>query len=183
MMRWGMLAAAVVAAPAFGQTVTYTFTGQGSGSLAGVGFSSSSFEITLQANLVDRTESTPGVHFLLSQSAVITIDGVVTDAAFVETLNVASNTNTDVLVLGRQPINLALFVMNDVGLDDYDLSAPFGPVTDFTPVATEQFIGIATSAGDLTMQSIEFVTFEATPTPGVAGLLAVGGLVASRRRR
>lgn len=183
MIRTGLLLVAAAVAPVSAQSVTYTFTGLGSGELNGTTFVRTAYTITLHGNLADREMNLPGVMRLVASSATISIEGVAENASFLPALNVASNMNTDVLVLGNVNTNLALFVLDEAGFADYDLSAPFGPLTDGTPLATEQFVNIGTDAGVLSMQSLVSVTFEATPTPGVAGVLAVAGVFASRRRR
>ncbi|MEL6741017.1 MAG: hypothetical protein AAFP26_10220 [Planctomycetota bacterium] len=187
MTRIALLTTALIAglttSSALAQTVIYTFSGTGSGDVAGQTFVRTDYTITLVGDISNREMNLPGVMRVVVDSATISIDGLLDEATFTPTLNVASNMNTDVLVLGNFDTNLALFVLDDPGFADYNLSAPFGPVTDGTPLATDQFLDIATSGGAVSMQSIVDVTFTATPTPGAVATLALAGVLATRRRR
>ena len=175
--------AAVASSAAVAQPITYSFTGTGSGAVGLTDFESFNFEITLSGDFSSVFSTGPGLLRFETTSATISIDGLLSDAVFNPTISLVANNNSDILVFGNASTNQALIVMDNPEFVDYDLSAPFGPVTDTTPGATFQFVALSTTGGFVTLDEISTVTYNAVPTPAAAGLLAVGGLVAARRRR
>ena len=185
-MKFALTAAGallVVAGAANADAITYRFTGEANGSLGNATFTDAFFEILVTGDDADIFSPAPGLIRFETMSATVSIEGVANDVLINPTISVVSNQNSDVLVLGRVDTDRALIVYNEPEFEDYDLSAPFGPVTDETPGATAQFRDLPTVAGALDLSDMEFAVFEAIPAPGAMGLLALGGLVATRRRR
>ncbi len=180
-----LAASATITAPAAAQPVEYTFSGRAAGFFNAQAFTNTQIQITLAGDLSDVFSSGPGLVRFETNAAILNLDGFATDAIFNPTLAITSNQNQDVLVLGNVQTNLALAIFNDPAFVDYDLSAPFGPVTQFNTLIPNQFNTVGTSQGLLTVTAIGAFTFTATiiPAPATVAPLALGLLATRRRRR
>lgn len=183
MHRNSFILVAITSSIAFSQPVEYRFDGIGSGSLAGVGFTDVSFEIILNGDLADITTTGIGYPLFFDSAATFSVNGI-GSGAFLVDISIVRNLNTNVFVLGDWTSDSALAIMDNPEFVGYDLTTPFGPVTDFTLGATSQFADIGTTAGGLSIQQMSELTFQAgVPTPGTLGLIALGGVACMRRRR
>lgn len=179
-----LASSATMTTPAWAQPVEYTFSGVAAGFFDAQAFNNTRIQITLAGDLSDVFSSGPGLVRFQTSAAILNLDGLATDAVFNPTLAVTSNQNRDILVLGNVQANLALAIFNDPAFVDYDLSAPFGPVTQFNTLIPNQFNTVGTSQGLLTVTAIGAFTFTATVIPAPATLAPLAlGLLATRRRR
>ncbi len=171
-------------APAAAQPVEYKFTGRAAGFFNAQPFNNTNMEITLAGDLSDVFSNGPGLVRFQTSAATLTLDGFAFNALFNPTLAVTANQNQDILVLGNLQTSFAMAIFNDPAFVDYDLSAPFGPVTQFNTLIPNQFNNVGTSQGLLTVTAIGAFTFTATviPAPATVAPLALG-LLAARRRR
>ena len=166
--------------PAQATPITFSFTGVGSGNLETTVFTDSLFEVLISADTDDvifRTD-TYGIEDL---SGTIDISGIGI-GTFVEPLYVFDCQSCVAVGFGNrtQYDLIDLFVIG-VGLDTYDLTSYFGPITDQDPFFG-QFVDVELSIGALTFTSMSYATFTAIPEPGTVLLVAVGGLVIRRRK-
>ena len=180
-----ILGLAAVTAASSAQSVQYSFSGVGTGSVNSGSFADLAFEVVLRGDLSDIFGNGSNFPTFLDSSATVSIDGLITDAVFDHTLSAIVNRSRSLLVLGDWDTDLALGVMDNAEFDGYELTAPFGPVTDTLIGATDQFSDMATSAGLVSIPEMQFMTFEATTVPAPMGglLLPLASLIATRRRR
>lgn len=199
LVRAAVVAAAVVLpVAASAQSITYAFTGTGTGSFGGQAFTDAPFTIrVVSAAGAAPTVVFPGVLNVLDLPATIDIAGVTTGAGFGDLVRVFVNQNLGAVGVSQNGIfgaDLFNVIAGSVAtLSTYTLTAPFGPITG-TPDAINQFSGVTVGGQTLTFTSASGVaTFEAiggiaaVPEPSTWLLLgsglAVVGLVAVRRRQ
>ncbi len=180
----GVVLSAVVTTSALADPVLYKFTGRASGSIGGVTFADSAFEILMDGDTSTIFTNPGGFQTFTDTTTTFSIDGFVNGATINDEFSLVANHVSDVLVLGNWVHNSARVIMDIPAVENYDLSAPFGPVTDDTPGATFQFNFEDTSAGVLDLSGMTTVTFEAIgiPAPGALGVLALSGIMIRRRR-
>lgn len=185
--------AIVAATPAAAQTITYSFTGFGTGTLNGVAFTQRSFAFTMSTPTaaVSETRFGAGVpsvsgltaSFIIAGTSGGTISGLYAfNNKTVRTVGFGSETNSDLLNLN----GLA-------GLATYGMITNYGPQTATgSALFFGQFVNQETSAGALTFSNVSTATFQATvdgnvvPEPSTYLLLSTGLLVMAvvvRRRR
>lgn len=185
LMAVAALTGAAWAAAAAATPMTYTITGEASGSLNGVDFSTTDYTITmlgdtshLSGNLLDPLTSTS-----------VDIDGVG---------DVTLDATTALGVTGRgvgflEPVGGVADLTDFTLSTAVNLSAPFGPVAG-APFFQQQFNNVASSGGLLTLThgpgSIEFSGAVTVASPGVPEpaswallLVGFGGLGAVLRRQ
>jgi len=166
--------------PAQATPITFSFTGVGSGNLDTTVFTDAAFEVLISVDTDDvifRTD-TYGIEDL---SGTIDISGVGI-GTFVEPLYVFDCQSCVAVGFGnRTKYDLIDLFVIGVGLDTYDLTSYFGPISDQDPFFG-QFVNVELSIGALTFTSMSYATFTAIPEPGTVLLVAVGGLVIRRRK-
>jgi len=171
--------------PAQATPITFSFTGVGSGNLRHLRdttvFTDAAFEVLISADTDDMYISPLGNPRIDALSGTIDISGVGI-GTFVEPLYVFDCQSCVAVGFGNwtEYDLIDLFVIG-VGLDTYDLTTPFGPITDLDPFFG-QFNNVKLSIGSLTFTSMSYGTFTAIPEPGTVLLVAVGGLVIRRRK-
>jgi hypothetical protein len=167
--------------PAQATPITFSFTGVGSGNLETTVFTDAAFEVLISADTDDMYISPQGNPCIDAPSGTIDISGVGI-GTFVEPLYVFDNQTTNAVGFGnRTEYDLIDLCVIGVGLDTYDLTTPFGPITDLDPFFG-QFVNVELSIGALTFTSMSSATFTAIPEPGTVLLVAIGGLVIRRRK-
>jgi len=170
--------------PAQATPITFSFTGVGSGNLDTTVFTDAAFEVLISADTDDVSydiygPDTPAIEDL---SGTIDISGVGI-GTFVNPLYVFDNQKNSAVGFGNltEYDLIDLFVIG-VGLDTYDLTTPFGPITDLDPFFW-QFVDVNLSIGVLTFTSMSYATFTAIPEPTTVLLVGLGGLALLRRKR
>jgi len=170
--------------PAQATPITFSFTGAGSGNLDTTVFTDVAFEVLISADTDDVSYDIygPDIPIIEDLSGTIDISGVGI-GTFVEPLYVFDNQTTNAVGFGnRTEYDLIDLPVISVGLDTYDLTTYFGPITDQDPFFG-QFVNVKLSIGALTFTSMSYATFTAVPEPGTVLLVALGGLVIRRRQR
>jgi hypothetical protein len=163
-------------------SIMYTFTGTGSGSVGTSNFTNQSVTITVLGATENVTNPLPSVFANRSLGTSIGISGIAT-VSVLDLTNMFSNSAPlgAGIGLGDSTTGFALFGL--VPANSYNLMADFGPLFNASPVAAGQFNNIPTTDGTLDMTSWTNVTFNAAlspvPEPGSALLLAVGLLGAA----
>jgi hypothetical protein len=158
--------------------ITYFYSGSGTGSLGGAGFTNAEFVITAQA---ETSNITPWVNAGFGPqnthlSATININGL-----GVHTINTPSHSWTvpdgSVGGLGEN-LYVNWVTLSGSFLPGYGLDTAYGPVTDTTPWDVGQFNTVNTTGGVLSFTSISTVTFEAKLVPEQSAMLsaAIAGL-------
>ena len=162
--------------------ITFSFTGVGSGNLDTTVFTDSLFEVLISADTDDMYISPLGNPRIDAPSGTIDISGIGI-GTFVNPLYVFDNQTTATVGFGNSiQYDLVDLCVVGVGLDTYDLTTPFGPITDLDPFFG-QFNNVKLSIGSLTFTSMSYGTFAAIPEPGTVLLVGLGGLALLRRRR
>jgi hypothetical protein len=177
----GLLPAATEAAP-----ITYIYSGVGSGSLDGVSFTDLEFVITGFADTDNISPWCCSEAQNTHSSTTVWLSGFGT-FSFV---NAAHTWMAEGCCMGLgADLGFNYLTLGAAGLVNvgYGLDTAFGPVTDPNATTQGQFEDIATTGGALTIESVEFATFEArtgaVPEPSTYALLALGlaGIAARRR--
>jgi hypothetical protein len=169
--------------PAQATPITFSFTGVGSGNLDTTVFTDAAFEVLISADTDDVSYDIygPDIPIIEDLSGTIDISGIGI-GTFVNPLYVFDNQTTATVGFGNSiQYDLVDLCVVGVGLDTYDLTTPFGPITDLDPFFG-QFNNVKLSIGSLTFTSMSYGTFTAIPEPGTVLLVAVGGLVIRRRK-
>jgi hypothetical protein len=174
--------------PAQATPITYTFTGTGSGDLAGNSFFDVFFKVAIPGDTanVETTTYGPDTPTITGLTGTIALTGVGT-GTFSNPLYVFNNQTNEAVGFGDF-INfdlIDLFVPGK-GLATYDLRTSFGPITDPNPYFS-QFTSVGLSIGTLSFSGVSNATFtaEVVPLPGTLLLLGSGltGLLGWRRFR
>jgi len=151
----------VVVPSAFAASITYTFTGTGSGHIGVSVFTNAAYTIQVTGDTAQVTplgDPTNQGSVVPSLTALITVAGIGTATVTEPTQWFVSNTyvgtgfsrGSDLL-----DVEHPLFAT-------WDLKTPIGPLADLEPFAIGQFTDLSTSLGLMTLSSSSNVTFEAT---------------------
>lgn len=158
-------------------SIIYTFTGTGSGTVGTSNFLNQSISITVLGNTENVINAMAGIFVNASLNTSIDIPSIATIR--VEDLtNMFSNStpNSAGIGIGDSTSHLALFGL--IPANSYNLTSDSGPLFNANPVAATEFVNVATSEGTLDMTSWTNVTFNASlspvPEPGSVLLLGVG---------
>ncbi len=190
-MTAGILAATISVA-ANAAMMDYKWTGTGSGSLNGISFTNTAFEINAKADSVN-WKFQFGFNQVVNTSASVTISGVGT-YNFTGYTGSWWNANGSV-GFGRSysdRYNEDLYTLSSTpGIKPWDRASAIGPVSGtgyLVQWIKDSQIGMATSGGTLIFDNkynINEATFTATmvPAPGAFALVGLAGAFGSRRRR
>lgn len=176
-----ILAAAVLAfllsaTAALAVPITYTFSGTGSGTWGLESFFDVFFSVTLPGDTGNVTVSSPGIWQNTNLTGTIDISGLGT-GTFTPPLLVFVNNNLDAVGFSDSAYAydyLDLYKAG-VGLDTYQLTTSFGPVTNPDSMYLD-INGVATSQGDLSFTGVEqaSLTFSANAVPVPDPVLLLG---------
>jgi hypothetical protein len=179
--------ACVFYTPARAVNLTFTYTGNGRGTLNGVDFPASDFVITATADTVNRTHSS-SVWWLPNTSASIQIAGLGNVGILVPTQEFVNNSSEIAgFAYGPSPGGRdLLWGPDNAAFATWDLSGPIGPITGAGLLL--QWGGsdppVNTTGGILTFANHwNPITYTVTPEPAAISLVALAGLLAARVRR
>jgi len=178
---------------AFGDPITYTFTGNADGTIDGTNFTDAKLTVTASGDTSDVTFNAPNQTYFLNFSggmADFTINGI------------GGGTFTDAYVFDNQEFGVAGFgLTSDIiqthdssigstSFASYNLKSAIGPLgPESSDPSTGDWVGLATSLGSLTVTSYDNVVFQATtagaPEPvsvPILGVAIIGMTIIARRR-
>jgi len=147
------LAGMTIAAP-----ITFTFSGNGSGTVNGAPFTDADYTITLIGDTTAITNPSPGF-FQLNTTATIDIASIGT-ATVADLVGIFVNQDTSVLGFQHQGGSDLLDCDNEA-FATYELATPLGPITGLTAHTLNQFTNLASTLGPITLSSSGPVTFQA----------------------
>jgi hypothetical protein len=159
---------------------TYTLSGTGTGILGADPFSDASFSITTVADTSGITESL-GVFSLSNSIATLFVSGVGTATFTVPTMIVDNTAGVAGVSAPNQ--NKAILGDSNAAFSSYDLSSSLSPVSG-SPLLNPN-TGFGTTAGDFSLTSVSFVSFQAevVPEPSVFALFGLASLCFILRTR
>jgi len=180
-----------VAMPGSAASITYTFSGTGTGDLNGVPFTDTAFTITSQANTGSINPACfTGVYCVRSNPATIAIAGF-GPATFTTATEVFDNIS-GVLGFERWFDMPDLLDLSNPAFVTYNLATSIGPIFVPTPFSVNQWNCsdgcVNTTQGILNFSAISNVTFTAStgpavPEPATLTLLGLGYLAVGAARR
>ncbi len=167
-------------------SLTYIFTGIGSGSLGASQFNDAQFRITAVGDETQVTNPASRVFRLNGVSSLLEITGLAaTSFTFAPSVFVNQNiqdTNPSIGISDPTQ-DRAIFIVGAPQLASYDLSSVY-PVVEGRAISSSS-ISFSTSQGLFVIGSSSFASFQAVPEPSATLLLTICGLVgvSLRRRR
>ncbi len=162
------VAFAAITAPALAVPITYTFSGSGTGTVGATPFTNAAYTITLVGDTTAVTSCG------LCQNVVtgtMTIAGIGT-ATITTSLIMFDNQGIAVLGFENSSVFLDQLDVANAAFSSYALATNIGPISGLTATALNQFSGLGSTLGPITMPSSGPVTFQAAiggaPPPPVA---------------
>ena len=157
------------------ESVTYTFSGIGSGSFGANAFSDVAFTITSTADTSLIVSLNPGVLFVPNLTATVSVFGLGSAAFIFLPVNV-NNQNLSRVGISDRDQQLAILFIDNPACSTYDLSTSIGPLAG-APIFNSS-ASFGTTAGAFSLTSISTASFEAfvqpVPEPSTLGLLGLG---------
>jgi hypothetical protein len=182
------LVMAAAAAPAGAEPIQYFFSGVGSGTVGNQAFTNAPFTITATAD-TSAVQDVVGqggnlLHSVATQSR-IDIEGIGGGGINLQTRVFSTDQPQPAVGFSRLPHfdGLDLMDLIDPAFAGYRARTAFGPVTDFGPIAINQFRDIPSVIGPITFTGVQFVTFRAVPEPAAVAIAPAAALLLRRRRR
>lgn len=188
----GAVAGMVLAGASFSANaspIQFIFTGTGSGSLGGVGFSDTAFVFTAFADTASAQSCGGSCTFIDSSSAEVSLSGI---GNFDFLTSTRTFNNSGFVGFSRGGVGGAdLYNVFNVG-PAYDMASPIGPVSGNANLLQWSFSTVSTTGGALvfnnatTSGTFQAVAVTAVPEPEtyamlLAGLGLIGGI--ARRRK
>lgn len=180
---------ALTASGAHAALITFIYTGVASGTLDGANFGAAApVPYTITATADTTSVFATGSGFRVSHAtASIELAGVAT-VDVVTTTSTAVNQNTELVVFGNVPQDLALIIdSSNAAFGSWDMQSSIGPFVLSSNILQWHLGPLQTSGGELQFagQAGAVGTFQAivVPTPAASAVLACAGLGVIRRRR
>ncbi len=174
----------IMPAGASAVVMTFTYTGNGSGTLGGVPFPASDFIITGMGDTATRRSLGVGWGITHS-SASIQIAGL-GQLGFISGTGTWLNTNRGTVNLGRSPVGGDLFdSVSHAPLSTWDMLGPIGPITGQASLMQWSSTPLMNTTGGILIFNNGSCTetFTAIPEPATLALLCAAGVMATRRKR
>jgi hypothetical protein len=144
----------------FAAPITFTFTGNGSGTVNSTPFTNADYTITLKGDTTAITNSLNVYHLITTATMVIA--GVGT-ATITDPVEIYDNPNVSVLGFAREG-GYTLLGLDNAAFATYALSTSLGPIVA-SGISVSQFKNLASTLGPITLSSSGGVTFQALLSP------------------
>jgi hypothetical protein len=154
------LTSLALAGMTFAAPITYTFTGNGSGTVNGAPFTDAEYTITLIGDTTAITNSLNVYHLITTATMVIA--GVGT-ATITDPVEIYDSPNVSALGFAREG-GYTLLGLDNAAFATYALSTSLGPIVA-SGISVSQFTNLASTLGPITLSSTTGTTFQALLNP------------------
>jgi exosortase sorting signal-containing protein len=163
-------------ASALGASITYTFSGTGTGTVGATTFTNAAYVITLSGDTSTISSFATTNQNLVIPNATMTIAGIGT-ATITNAVGIFDNRGSSTIGFQNEDTFFDQMDGVDPAFATYLLTTAIGPISGISPFALNQFVALGSTLGAITLSASGPFTFQATlgaaPPPPVATTIPV----------